>query len=223
MILSDFLSRQKHDSNPHEIIPNSFNLQCRLQTRYYNLGEGNPVKYLVKIWSQAKSSDIKLPGVHGVSKRIDPNVQSEKQVIMPIAVTKMKEVSQIKPRLGQGRAGLRCKIKTPIPKSIMQVMEKPIEQPKAIMLETSIIRDKVLPIPNYAIPHVKSKDDSGSKMVERKAIQDISREIPIDPDPVYRPPPKPVKHLYPRFLEAYQILTQKVIHNLKKTCHFKRV
>ena len=49
MILIDILSRQKHDdSNPHEIIPISFNVQSILQTRYYKIGEGNPVKYLVQ-------------------------------------------------------------------------------------------------------------------------------------------------------------------------------
>ena len=49
MILSDFLSRQKHDdSNPHEIIPISFNMQSILQTRYYNLGKRNSDKYLVQ-------------------------------------------------------------------------------------------------------------------------------------------------------------------------------
>ena len=59
MILSDFLSRQKHDdSNPHEIIPILFNMICILQTRYYNLGKGNPVKYLVHTWSQSKSRRI---------------------------------------------------------------------------------------------------------------------------------------------------------------------
>ena len=48
MILSDFLSRQKHDnSNPHEIIPISLNMQSILQTTYYNLDEGGPVRYLV--------------------------------------------------------------------------------------------------------------------------------------------------------------------------------
>ena len=55
-----------------------FNMQGILQTRYYYLGEGNPVKYLVQTLSQAKSSGIKLPEVHGISKRIDPNVQPEK-------------------------------------------------------------------------------------------------------------------------------------------------
>ena len=43
-------------------------------------------------------------------------------------------MSQIKPRLSQGRAGLRCKIKTPVPplisKPIAQVREKPVEQQK---------------------------------------------------------------------------------------------
>ena len=43
------------------------------------------------------------------------------------------------------------------------------------------------------MPHIKSKDDSGSRMVERETIHDISREILICPDPVYGPPPKPVK------------------------------
>ena len=100
LILSDFLSRQKHDdSNPHEIIPISFNMQSILQNRNYNIGEGNPVKYLVQTWSQAKSSGIKLPEVHGVDKRLDPNVQPEKQGIKPIADIKMKEIFQTKPRL----------------------------------------------------------------------------------------------------------------------------
>ena len=40
MILSDFISRQKHDdSDPHEIIPVSFNMYNVLHTRYYNISE----------------------------------------------------------------------------------------------------------------------------------------------------------------------------------------
>ena len=42
MILSDFLSRQKHDdSNSLEIMPISFYMQNLLQTRYYNIGKRN--------------------------------------------------------------------------------------------------------------------------------------------------------------------------------------
>ena len=38
MILSDFLSRQMHDdSNPHEIIPISFNMYNTLYETYYRI------------------------------------------------------------------------------------------------------------------------------------------------------------------------------------------
>ena len=163
MILSNFLSRQQcDDSNPHEIISILFNMQGILQTRYYNLGECNIGKYFIQTRSQAKSSGIKLPEVHGVGKGIDLNIQLEKQVMKPIAVTKAKEVSQIKLRLGQGRAGLRCKIKIPvfllISKPIVQGMEKPVEQPNVPVPKTSRICDKI--VPDYAIPHISSGDDS---------------------------------------------------------------
>ena len=101
MILSDFLSRHEYDdSNPHEIIPISFNMQSILQTRYYNLGKGNHRKYLVQTMSQAKSSSIELPEVHGIHMGLDANIQPENHILKPLAVTKVKEVPQIKPRLG---------------------------------------------------------------------------------------------------------------------------
>ena len=38
MVLSDFLSRQKHDDNdPHEIIPISFNMHNALYETYYRI------------------------------------------------------------------------------------------------------------------------------------------------------------------------------------------
>ena len=47
MVLSDFLSRQNHnDSNPHEIIPISFNMYQVLHENYYNIG--NTENYLVQ-------------------------------------------------------------------------------------------------------------------------------------------------------------------------------
>ena len=50
MILSHFLSRQKNDdSNPHEIIPISFNMCQILDDNYYN------EKYLIQTKSQAKN------------------------------------------------------------------------------------------------------------------------------------------------------------------------
>ena len=59
MILSDFLSTEKHDdNNPHKIIPISFNMQNVLQTRYYNIGEKEQGKYLVQTRLQVMSTGI---------------------------------------------------------------------------------------------------------------------------------------------------------------------
>ena len=54
--VNDFLSRQKHDdSNPHEIIPMSFNMYNVPQEKYYNIGHS--VKYLVQTWSEASLAE----------------------------------------------------------------------------------------------------------------------------------------------------------------------
>ena len=40
MVLSDFLWRQNYnDSNPHEVIPISFNMHNVLHEKYYNIGK----------------------------------------------------------------------------------------------------------------------------------------------------------------------------------------
>ena len=70
MILSDFLSRQEiHKSNPHEIIPISFDMKTILSDRYYKVEEKG--KYLVQTRSQTKDSGIKVPEVHGPKKGFD--------------------------------------------------------------------------------------------------------------------------------------------------------
>ena len=38
---------------------------------------------------------------------MDPNIRLEKQLIKPIITSKANGVSQVKPRLGQGRAGIK--------------------------------------------------------------------------------------------------------------------
>ena len=63
MILSNFLSRQKNgDSNPHEIIPISFNMCQVLEDNFYN------ERYLIQTRLQTKSSHTKLLEVHGLLK-----------------------------------------------------------------------------------------------------------------------------------------------------------
>ena len=70
MISSDFLSRQKtDDSNLHEVITISFNMESILYDGYYNIGERvEEGKYLVKTSLQSKSSSIM---VHGVDKGLN--------------------------------------------------------------------------------------------------------------------------------------------------------
>ena len=71
MILSDFLSRQRIDrSNPHEIIPISFDMKAILNDKYYSVGRES--KYLVQTCSQVKDRGIKLPEVHGAEKWCRP-------------------------------------------------------------------------------------------------------------------------------------------------------
>ena len=88
----------------------------------------------------------------------------------------------------------------------MQVTEK---QPSKVLLpNTSQVQDIAKPIPNYRTPQVKPRGDTSTKMIDRNTIQDVGKEISIYLYPVYRPSNKPVKHLCPMFLEAYEILTQ---------------
>ena len=75
MVLTDFLSRQKtDDSNPHGIIPISFSLRRVFHENYYRISnltrtiDAETDKYLVQTRTQAKSSGVKVPEVHGANK-----------------------------------------------------------------------------------------------------------------------------------------------------------
>ena len=74
-----------------------------LHKNYYNIDN-----YLVQTRSQAKTSGIKLPEVHGMRKNLDPNIEPEKQHANPI------KGSVVKLCIGQGRADLKRKRSDPI-------------------------------------------------------------------------------------------------------------
>ena len=134
MILSDFLSRQKVDiSNPHEVIPISFNMRNILHHRYYNIRKVQKGdKYLLQTRSKPTSSGITLPEIHGIDKGINPHVRPEKQTLKPITVTpETKTPTWNKPRLGQGRAGFKRRVNIvtlPQPNKPPQVTHKPDKQ-----------------------------------------------------------------------------------------------
>ena len=107
------MSRQTNDdSNPHEIIPISFNMHKVLQEKYYKIDS-----YLVQTRSQARSSGIKLPEVNGMITNLDPNIKLEKQHANPI------KGSEVKLHIGQGRVGLKRKRSGPINQIINQPSE----------------------------------------------------------------------------------------------------
>ena len=118
MVLSDFLSRQKTDdtdNNPHKLIPISFALRNQIDDHFYHINSGTDQtktdKYSVQTRSQAKSSSIKIPEIHGANKGLDPHVQPGKQRPLPSlpiqSIDKGLSTHPIpKPSIGQGRARL---------------------------------------------------------------------------------------------------------------------
>ena len=126
MVLSNFLSRQNNeDSNPHEILPILFNMYKVLHEKYYKTEN-----YLMQTRSQARSSGIKLPEIHGMGKNLDPNIKPEK------LHGNTKEGSVEEPCIGQGRAGLRRKRPDPINQTIISPSELSQNIPGETKIET---------------------------------------------------------------------------------------
>ena len=175
MVLSDFLSRQKNDdSNPHEIIPISFNTYKILNDNYYNIE-----KYWIQTRSQARSNGIKLLEVHGMGKNLDPNMKPEKQHANP------KEGSVERLHTGQGRAGLRRKKPDPINQTINQPSDLSQKIPGRTKIETGKRNQAHSRDPTNSI------NNMNGKMTDNKPlIPDVHFHL----GPVYRPPPKPNRH-----------------------------
>ena len=116
---------------------------------------------------------MKLPEVQGISKGLDPNIKPEKQIAKPL----FKDTPQVKPRIEQGRAASRWK-KTPVNQSIIQSAENskiPV-LPKVPM--------EVINMPNFTTP-VQSRSNSSIEAINRRMMQQTSKDITIYPDPIY--------------------------------------
>ena len=138
MILSDFLLRQNSDdSNPSEIIPISFNI-CKILEDNRNLGKCKNIinntsaheKYLIKTHSQAKSSGTRLLKVHGVQKKLDPNLRPEKQH----TISKQGKLERL--QVGQRRAGLRRRKPDHINQPTNQPLDVTQGTPRGTKIET---------------------------------------------------------------------------------------
>ena len=206
MVLSDFLSRQKtDDSNPHELIPISFMLRDQTDDHFYRINNGTDQpktdKYLVQTRSQAKSSGIKLLEIHGANKGLDPHVQPGKQRPLPSlpiqSIDKGPPTHPIpKPRIGQGRARQRRKVKThqPIPlphQPIVQPITKHIQKTVMPLPESTVqLQIDVLPQP-ASIPLSQRQQVDPTNITPWIGPKIQHRPSPQYHDPYARPPPRP--------------------------------
>ena len=148
--------------------------------------------------SQVRLSGIRLPEIHGANKGLDPYVQPGKQKSFPIqTINKGMPTHTIpKPRIGQGREGLRRKVKAP----------QPITSPHPLPAQPIAEHDlrPVVPLPELTN---QSQSQAQSQILPRP----LSQHHPINPthipqqigpkiqhrptpsyhDPYARPPPKP--------------------------------
>ena len=136
MILSDFLLwKDNDDSNPNKIIPISFDMYKILENNLDNFDKNyslNNSKYLVQMCSQAKTSGTKVPEVHGVEKRLNPNLRPEKQH----AITKQGKPERL--QMGQGRARSKRRKADPI----SQIINQPSDVTQEIPGRTKIVTGK---------------------------------------------------------------------------------
>ena len=170
MILSDFLLQQNNDdSNPNEIIPILFDMYQILED---NLESFCNDKYLIQTSSQAKSSRIKLPEVHGVGKSLDPNLRPEKQHTFP------KQGNLGRPRIGQGRAGSKRKKPDPINQTINQASNLSQEIPGRTKIEARKTNS------------IHTTNNANNRMVNNNPFMP---DVPFHLDPLLRPPKQPIK------------------------------
>ena len=181
MILSDFLSRQMHDTiNLHEIIPISFNMYNILYETYYRIETTN--QYLVQTCLQVKATGISLLEVHGASKMLIISIPIEKQKPQ----IQVKQVDKNRPKLGRGRAGMQHKHPQPVADTLVSTNKLP----KLPTVQKDAKDSMDFPVPG---PLITNKIET----ITRRQVQDKNREQPFYPGPFFRPPPRLPDNLQP--------------------------
>ena len=136
-----------------------------------------------------------MPEVHGSRKGSDPHKILEKQLHPIVRLCREK-----KPRLGQGRAEMRRKVKLAPPSQKNEVSIGPgssESKPIIIKDEAVSVVDPILPKPLSEIP--------GSEVLPPYIL------------PQNRPPPKPPDQLINKQDIGNTKWTLKIIHHFKKT------
>ena len=168
-------------------------------------------KYLIQTRSQTKSGGIKVPEIHGTNKGLDPHVKLGRQrslptlpmhSILPTSLTQpidkgLPTYPTPKPRIGQGKAGLKRKIRTnqtvPLPR---QTIAQPIQTPALKEMQSlpePIVQSQEKVQPQY---HIWIQLPQHQPVDPTCIIQPIGPKIQNRPSPPYhdlyaRPPPRP--------------------------------
>ena len=176
-VLSDFLSRQDPgDEDTKEIIPILFNMKTVLQDKYCNNNNDKKVdRYMVQTRLQTKASGVELPEVHGSSKRLDPHRIPERQ-IPPIARLEIDK----KPRIGQGRAGMRRKAPPLLDTRQGTSVSKPIVisdevESKKLKLTDDFPRKEIL-LP-YLLPQTRPPPKPPDNILKKQELESSKIDI----------------------------------------------
>ena len=169
---------------------------------------------MVQTRSQTKASGVQLPEVHGSRKGLDPHKIPKKQ-LQPIIGLDVNR----KPRLGQGKAEVRGKIKAP-PSSLRPgtsksrpiiVKDEADPIPPKPMLE--IPRSEILP--PYLIlqrrPPPKSPDQLPKKQEVDDSKTDIEENLPYQENIISEIYERPDKSYFQELVELKDLIDTKNI------------
>ena len=128
-----------------------------------------------------------LQEVHGTKKMLDTRVLPEKEK----PHIQAEQVVKIRPKLGRGRAGIKCKKPQPVA-DITATTSKLCKIPTI----QNVTKDNTdFPVPKQLITNK-------TETITQRKIQGKNREQPFYPDPIYRPPPRPPDNLRPNHPES---------------------
>ena len=141
---------------------------------------------MIQTRSQTKASGVKLPEVHGTRKGLDPHKVPEKQ---PQPVVKL--VIEKKPRLGQGRVGIKRKVKLAPPSQKKEVSIGPdFLRPKPIISSEEAVSavDPIVPVPlskvprseglpPYILPRNRSSPKPPDQLINKQDIGNTKMDI----------------------------------------------
>ena len=134
----------------------------------------------------SQNCGIKFTEVHGINQGVDPSVKPEKQ-ILKLAKLATESNHQSKPRLGQGRVGLRRNMKTP-------VQIPPLTQSSRV----NPVKEQTLPEQKEVIQPPLTKPTTNRHMPETCIMPDHAikpkmnaEQILFYPDPLMKSPSRP--------------------------------